>query len=50
MTCEKLNLAGNWMEEVGARCMARMLTENDYITDLVLNIFYLFSSESMGIK
>ena len=35
ITVERLNLAGNWMEGEGGMHMARMLSENEYITDLV---------------
>lgn len=37
VTLERLNLAGNWMEDEGSMHMARMLHENDYITELVSN-------------
>ena len=35
VTVEKLDLSGNWMEPAGAMYMAKLLHENDYITDLV---------------
>ncbi len=35
ISLERLNLAGNWMEGEGGMYMARMLTDNDYITELV---------------
>jgi hypothetical protein len=35
ITIERLNLEGNWMEADGAKAMAKMLEENDYISDVV---------------
>ena len=35
VTLEKLNLQGNWIEGDGGLAMARMLEDNDYITELV---------------
>lgn len=35
ISLEKLNIQGNWIEEEGGRAMARMLEENDYITEMV---------------
>lgn len=40
ITLEKLNLQGNWIEGAGGLAMARMLEDNDYITELV-NYFCL---------
>ncbi|KAL4238564.1 hypothetical protein ACF0H5_003271 [Mactra antiquata] len=36
ITLEKLNLQGNWIEGEGGVAMARMLEENDYITELAI--------------
>lgn len=41
ITLEKLNLQGNWIEGAGGLAMARMLEENDYITELVNFSFYM---------
>ena len=38
ITLEKLNLQGNWIEGDGGSAMARMLEDNDYITELVSKI------------
>jgi len=35
VTLEKLNLNGNWIEGEGGEAIARMLEENEYITELV---------------
>lgn len=35
VTLEKLNLQGNWIEGEGGLAMARMLEDNDYITEIV---------------
>lgn len=41
ITLEKLNLQGNWIEGDGAAAMARMLEENDYITELVSRFVFI---------
>ena len=43
LTLEKLNLSGNCVTGVGALHMARMLIDNDYISELVclVNCLYL---------
>lgn len=35
ITLEKLDLRGNWIEGEGGEAVARMLEENDYVTDVV---------------
>ncbi|WAR19264.1 LR74A-like protein [Mya arenaria] len=37
ITLEKLNLQGNWIEGDGGLAMARMLEDNDYITEINLS-------------
>lgn len=35
ISLEKLDLRGNWIEGEGGEAVARMLEENDYVTDVV---------------
>ncbi|CAL1538553.1 unnamed protein product [Lymnaea stagnalis] len=37
ITLERLDLCGNWIGSEGATYMARMLEENDYVTDVTLS-------------
>lgn len=53
ITLEKLDLRGNWIEGEGGEAVARMLEENDYVTDVVsilknpLKFKFLFLSRSL---
>ena len=44
ITLEKLNLQGNWMTGDGGAAMARMLEDNDYITELVSDLLHIFKT------
>lgn len=53
ITLEKLDLRGNWIEGEGGEAVARMLEENDYVTDVVsilknpLKFKFLFLTKSL---
>lgn len=53
ITLEKLDLRGNWIEGEGGEAVARMLEENDYVTDVVsilknpLKFKFLFLTRSL---
>lgn len=42
ITLEKLDLRGNWIEGEGGEAVARMLEENDYVTDVVSLLNFKF--------